>query len=580
MTWWWRRFALSLALVLSLGAPGARAQAPADATASAPSDASELPESDQVTTVDDGETGPPSRANDPSAPAGAVPAEVSSPPPRVASATPPLDRSTPRQTLAGFLDALEAGKGARAAQYLDLAGLRWSAHRTPAEAAQQLGSVLRRSVVVDLADLPDTDADLEEQTRFRIATVEIEGRDVPIDLARVPDSSPPRWVFAATTVSAIPELYAATRAESWLEPLVPKAFAERRFGTLWGWQLIGLVLAFVVALPLGIGLGSVLLWLLRRFVRRTPIAWDDTLVQEARAPLRFSVGWLSMGTFTLSLSLPQRWEVALEKVIATPLIFAVGWLLMRLVKVATVAYLENVPDDLELKTRGLRTQLMILRRLSSVVIALITLAIALMQFEVVRSVGWSLLASAGVAGVALGFAAQKSLGAVIAGLQLSITQPLRLGDAVVVQGLWGEVEEISLTYVRVKLFDERRLVVPIEKFLTESFENWSQPGDLMTGIIEIAVDPSAPFATIRAELERLAQAHPDFDGRDCRLQVIDQDERRALIRCRVSTSDISKTFPLRCDIREQLLGYLQRLDGGRYLPRQRWAAVDLAGQND
>ena len=118
------------------------------------------------------------------------------------------------------------------------------------------------------------------------------------------------------------------------------------------------------------------------------------------------------------------------------------------------------------------------------------------------------------------------------------------------------------------------MVVPVEKFLTEIFENWSKPGDAMIGVVFLSVDPTAPVATIRAELERLAAEHPDHDGRECLLQVTDADERRMLLRCRVSTGDITRAFPMRCDLREGLMDFLQNLDGGRYLPRQRWEQVD------
>lgn len=479
--------------------------------------------------------------------------------------------------MSGFLSTVDEGKVTVAARYLDLTGLRWADNHSPGEAAEQLAVVLRRSVVLDLAELPDELSDVE-QTRVRIASVEVDGREIPIDLTRQMRGSGARWLFAANTVSAIPELYEASQEQSWLEPLVPSPMAERRYGDLWGWQLVGLVLAFLLALPLGLLAATIFLAVAERVARRTTMRWDETLLAEARGPVRFSLSWLAMGLFALSLSLPQGLQINVRRVVSTPLILAVGWMLSRAVKVATIAYLESVPDDQELRTRGLRTQLVILRRLSTGVISLITLAIALMQFEVVRSVGWSLLASAGVAGVALGFAAQKSLGAVIAGLQLSITQPLRLGDVVVVNGEWGEVEEISLTYVRVKLFDERRLVVPVEKFLGETFENWSKHDDLMTGLIELSVDPSTPFPKLRAELERLAAEHPNHDGRDCQLQVIDQNERRALVRCRVSTDAIDKTFQLRCDLREALLDYLRALEGGRYMPRLRWEAIDARDQ--
>jgi small-conductance mechanosensitive channel len=190
----------------------------------------------------------------------------------------------------------------------------------------------------------------------------------------------------------------------------------------------------------------------------------------------------------------------------------------------------------------------------------------------------SLLASAGVAGVALGFAAQKSLGAVVAGLQLSIAQPVRLGDAIVWQGQWGTVEEITLTWVRLKLNDERRLIVPVDKFLTEAFENWSMPGTELIGLIEFPVDPTVPVDDLRAELHRLAEGHSAHDGRECLLQVIDLNERAAMVRARVSTSDVSRAFAMRCELREALMEYLRTRDEGRYLARQRWQDVEAAAQ--
>jgi small-conductance mechanosensitive channel len=136
------------------------------------------------------------------------------------------------------------------------------------------------------------------------------------------------------------------------------------------------------------------------------------------------------------------------------------------------------------------------------------------------------------------------------------------------------VEEIALTYVRLKLFDERRMIVPTGVFLTQIFENWSAAGDGMVGLIELAVDPRAPVAKLRAELERLAAEHPVHDGRECKLQVTDLNEHRALLRARVSTNEVSRTFDLRCDLREAMMDYLQRLDGGRHLARQRWERVE------
>jgi small-conductance mechanosensitive channel len=276
--------------------------------------------------------------------------------------------------------------------------------------------------------------------------------------------------------------------------------------------------------------------------------------------------------------LPGRVEALMGTWVAIPIIVATGWAVMRAVRAVIDVQMVDVDVEEEMRARAVRTHLVILRRLASISIGFVTIAVALMRFELVRDLGVSLLASAGVAGVALGFAAQKSLGAVVAGLQLSIAQPVRLGDAIVWQGQWGTVEEITLTWVRLKLNDERRLIVPVDKFLTEAFENWSMPGTELIGLIEFPVDPTVPVDDLRAELHRLAEGHSAHDGRECLLQVIDLNERAAMVRARVSTSDVSRAFAMRCELREALMEYLRTRDEGRYLARQRWQDVEAAAQ--
>ncbi|MBW2526478.1 MAG: mechanosensitive ion channel [Deltaproteobacteria bacterium] len=460
---------------------------------------------------------------------------------------------------------------AHAVRYLDLRGLRGGT-QSPILAARQLADALVHRVGLDvttLSDVPEGDpadgADVE-----RVGVVELADRQVPITLERMPLGGSSEWIFSRTTVARIPELGDQPGPDHWLVSLLPRELAAGQLGPLWTWQWIGLLLALLLAFPLGRVVAGQLLNVLKRLAERTPTSWDDAIVAHARRPVRFALGWLAGGLFAWNLALPTSAAKVVHLAVTLPLIVVVGWALVAAVRGFTEAYLQDLPDDREMNTRGLRTQVVLLRKLANVAIGLITISVVLMQFDLVRDVGLSLLASAGVAGVAIGIAAQKSLGAVIAGLQISITQPIRLGDAIIFQGQWGEVEEIALTYVRIKLWDERRLVVPVEKFLTEPFENWSKPGTEMIGVVELAVDPTAPIDVIRAELERLAAEHPHHDGRKCVVQVTDVNEQRALVRLLVSTSAVGEVFAMRCHIREGIMAFVQALDGGRYLPRQRW----------
>lgn len=507
----------------------------------------------------------------PSASASAAPRE---PAPRPAYAD--LDRRTPRQTVSGFLRRVEAGDLGRAAQYLDLRGLRWGV-QTPEQAAAQMGELLTQHVWVSvdkLSDLPEGRADDGADVEH-IGSLRVDGSDVAITLSRVQRGGQALWLFSEQTVARLPDLYRELGAPTWLEPIVPETFETTRFAGMWSWQWLALLLALVVVVPLGYLAASALIGALLPLAKRTAARWDDAALVAVRPSLRIVFGLAGFAVVSQSLGLPGRVAGLLRTAVAIPIILVSGFAVMRAVHAVIDAYTTESPGKAELETRGVRTHLVILRRLTTATIGLVTIAVALTRFAIVRDLGLSLLASAGVAGVALGFAAQKSLGAVIAGLQLSITQPVRIGDAIVWQGQWGIVEEITLTWVRLKLYDERRLVVPVDKFLVEPFENWSMPGTEMIGTIELAVDPTAPIPKLRAELERLAAEHPAHDGRDCRLQLVDVDERRALLRARVSTADVGEAFTMRCDLREALIAYLHRLDGGRHLPRQRWQ--DVAG---
>jgi small-conductance mechanosensitive channel len=212
---------------------------------------------------------------------------------------------------------------------------------------------------------------------------------------------------------------------------------------------------------------------------------------------------------------------------------------------------------------------MVLRRVAGAVVILIGGALVLFQFEGMRALGTSLLASAGVAGIVVGLAAQRSLSTLLAGIQLSITQPVCVGDVVIVEGEWGTVEEITLTYVVVKVWDLRRLVLPIRKFLEEPFQNWTRTGTDLLGTVFIHADYRVPVDVVRRELERFVTAQPLWDRKVVGVQVTNASERTVEIRALVSAADASSAWDLRCAVREFLVQLLQRLDGGRYLPRTR-----------
>jgi hypothetical protein len=220
---------------------------------------------------------------------------------------------------------------------------------------------------------------------------------------------------------------------------------------------------------------------------------------------------------------------------------------------------------------------MILRRVVDIAVYLMATALLLLQFEVVRSVGVSMLASAGVLGVTLGFAAQRSLAAIVGGIQFAIARPVRVGDQVGVEGEFGEIESVTLTYAVIKLLDGRRLVLPVAHFLERPFYDWTRAGKELLGSVLVAVDYGAPPAPFQAELERICAADSRWDRRACALKVTSSDGENTTLCAQVSAASASNLSDLRCAVRERLLAFVRVFEGGRYMPRSRKQEVTSAG---
>ncbi len=325
---------------------------------------------------------------------------------------------------------------------------------------------------------------------------------------------------------------------------------------------------FAMAALVGWGAQALLLRLLRRLAATTPYRIDELLVERCAGPLR-----LGLPLLAVALVRPAAWPEAPEPLLhALRLsgIFAVAWLLARV----TLAAEDTVISQLDLGARDnlgarrVQTQLRVLRRVVGFGIWLVAGGAALLTFDAMRQVGTGLLTSAGIAGIVLGFAAQKTLGLVLAGIQIALTQPIRLDDVVIVEGEWGRIEEITLTYVVVKIWDDRRLVVPIDWFLGNAFENWTRTTADLLGTVTLQVDHRADLEGMRRELHRVVQASEKWDGRVCSLQVTDADDRSVQVRALVSAGDSGSAWDLRCEVREALVRWVAAQDP-EALPRLR-----------
>ncbi|MBV9548841.1 MAG: mechanosensitive ion channel, partial [Alphaproteobacteria bacterium] len=247
-----------------------------------------------------------------------------------------------------------------------------------------------------------------------------------------------------------------------------------------------------------------------------------------------------------------------------------GWLAVVSANIALDRYARNFRIDVadNLTARKAITQVRVLKRALDMLLALLTAGFALMSFDSVRQFGISLFASAGVAGIAAGLAARPFLGNLIAGMQIAITQPIRLGDVLVINGNWGTVEEISSTYVVLKIWDWRRYIIPLSYFFDNPFENWTRTSASIIGTVMLYVDYSVPVDAVRRKLNEIVQGHPLWDGQVVNLQVTDAREETIELRALVSAADSGKAFDLRCEVREKLVAFLLK-EYPRSLPRRR-----------
>jgi len=320
------------------------------------------------------------------------------------------------------------------------------------------------------------------------------------------------------------------------------------------------------------GLGSLagLTWLLARvartleallasFAARIGAKWSEVLLPFAGKSLRFALPMLALIIGTPALNFSDDTEQVIANLASLAFIGTAGLVLVQFVEAMAQLFLGryriDVADNRE--ARAVFTQVTVLKKIVIGVIVMIAIASMLMVFQPVRQLGTAMIASAGVAGIVIGFAAQKSLGTMLAGLQLAVTQPIRIDDVVIVEGEWGRIEEISLTYVVVCIWDLRRLVVPITYFIEKPFQNWTRSSADILGTVFLHVDYAVPVNAVRQELTRILEASPNWDGKVNVLQVTEATERTLELRALASASDAGKSWNLRCEVREKLVAFIQ-----------------------
>ncbi len=326
----------------------------------------------------------------------------------------------------------------------------------------------------------------------------------------------------------------------------------------------------VAAFAAGYLIHGALFWILGRVAAKTGGVWGPKALQYARNPSRLLFPLLILNMVAPSLRMSEQPLAILNHAASLLFIGSVSYLFVNLIRLMRDFLLSRhdvtVSDNLQ--ARKVYTQIQVLEKVLLTVVAIASVSFMLMTFEGIRQVGVSLLASAGIAGIIIGLAAQKSIATLLAGIQIAITQPIRLDDVVIVENEWGRVEEITLTYVVVRIWDLRRLVLPITYFIEQPFQNWTRVSADILGTVFLYTDYTIPVEAVRTETERLVKTSPLWDGKVCGLQVTDSRPDVLELRLLVSAADAGKAWDLRCWLREKIVEFVQR-DYPAALPKTR-----------
>ncbi|HEV2303902.1 MAG TPA: mechanosensitive ion channel family protein [Candidatus Acidoferrales bacterium] len=314
------------------------------------------------------------------------------------------------------------------------------------------------------------------------------------------------------------------------------------------------------AIVFGLIIHAILFFILRRVARRKGDVIANSLVHHANVPARWILPLLVVLAVLPEAPLSKNVMDILEHAAGLGLIAAIAWLVILVSQVTSdiLAQRYRVDATNNLLARRVQTQFSIFHRIIVVVVCIVALAIMLMTFPAIKHIGMSILASAGLAGLIVGLAMKDTLSNLVAGIQIAFAQPFRLEDVVIVEGEWGWIEEITTMYVVVRIWDLRRLVLPLSYFLTHPFQNWTRTSAQLLGYIYLNVDYKVPIDEVRKELRRICESTKLWQGKVCVLQATDSTEHTMQIRALMDAEDSSKAWDLRCLVREKLIEFLQK----------------------
>jgi small-conductance mechanosensitive channel len=512
-------------------------------------------------------------------------------------ADPALDLETPQALLESFLDAGEDEDWTRAAHMLDLAELPEAEQaRLGPEIARQAHEIIKRSVIVDwrgITDRPDavdvlttSEAPLAGEPRRNIALwyLRAEGRDYSIRIARLQaPGEDPVWMFSRQTVENIPALY-QQYGPTRLERALPAFLRAQAFWTLAWWEVIALPLVLLIAL-IAAALTYVGLRRLRDMHDEDSLIYG--VIRATQLPAAMAV---LAGTFAILRETVFNFSgtvaAILDPLQITLFVAAVVTIILSaidtIVQFASYQRTDELEDPAHEESRDYFTKLSAARRLLTVFVVLVAGAVVLLQTDIANTLGFSLLASAGVLGLVIAFAARQALGDLMASIQIAFAKTARIGDAVHWQDQWCYVEHIGFTHLRLRTWDERRLMAPVSSFVNTSFENWTKSDPAIMMHVELELDHRADVDALREEFARFVEGADDIiDKDDSKVVVIDHKAKAMTVRFLARAKDPKVGWAMHCRLREEMIAAAARLDAGgtgepapTYLQREREVQLD------
>jgi len=496
-----------------------------------------------------------------------------------------VNLQTPQAVLENFIVSARNQKFETAAISLNFNLLPTSTTRKQAkELTRKLYIVVNQNVNINWNELPDRpDGQVDQITKsnkplagkarrsIEFGSLKVDGRDISLRLQRLRyKDNAPQWLISANTVENIDLLY-DKYGPSEIGRIIPD----------WGWNTtlfkvpIWKFIGCLVALVISFFLGWLVLFILRKFFSRSKIIWISTISFRLALPAGVGIGLLIFYFLLTSLIyFKGLFANTLSTILVIVIVAAVTWFIMRFLD----AFMEYISKhavnrtDLEenFKSRNKLTHISVIHRILSFVILAIGVAVIFSQFEASANLSTSIFASAGVATIIIGIAAQSTLGNLIAGVQIAITKPVRIGDTVIIEDNWGFVEDIGFVFLTVRTWDKRRLIVPLKSVTTDIFENWSMESSNQIRPITLYVDYKIDVEKIRSKFEKMVRDHEDWDGeKQPIVQVVDVTDKALKINAYCSAETPYITWDLQCELREKLIAYIAELEDGLHLSKSR-----------